>query len=101
PGLDDQHGLAGLGGLLGQASEPLAIFQALNVHADNLRGVITDEILEKVADLEVSLVAKRDTRAEADTCIMGAIVSGNHEGAALADKADRAAMKLRHLENKG
>jgi hypothetical protein len=88
--LDDEHRLGSRAGGGQAAPEAAAVEQALDVDAQRLRAGLGDHVVEKVADLEVDLVAERDAVAEADAIGGGAVDDRDHQCAALAHQPDGA-----------
>ena len=89
-GLDDQHRFAGGARAAQQIGEARAVLDPFDIERDDARMRIVDCVLEKVAHLQVSLVAQRHAKRKPHAQVIRARQHGAGQRAALADQRDLA-----------
>jgi len=79
--LEDDDGLATIGGAVERGHEPIRLPHALEEHRDHVRGRVVDQVLEDVGGHDHRLVARRDHPAPAEAPAIGQ--KADDDGAAL------------------
>src|SRR5207247_11300716 len=92
--LSDREQHDGLAGLLRGTRERAPVAKVLDVERDQVRAVVSRELLEQLGRFEIGLIAERREAREAEPFAVGEQPELEREVAALRDQPDRAGRKV-------